>query len=160
MIENVFGITYSGVEYRVTVKQFQFMVKYILEEIFNLKEKCIDVKINSINNETIFDICSENKNEIATILTGEEFNSRTGHKIKSVILNTIFNSSNISEEVIYKPGFHYKAKEIKFIVQNQHFKENLHNDVIKDDVLNKTIMQIKALNLKKESIIEKHKKTL
>lgn len=155
MIENVFGITYSGIEYRVSLKQFKFMVKYVLEEIFNLKEKCIDIKINSINNETIFDICSENKNEIAIILTGEEFNAKTGVKIKGIILNAIFNSSNISEEIIYESGFHYKVKEIKFVVQNQHFKENLHNNIIKDDVLNKTIMQINVLTLKKESIIQK-----
>lgn len=161
MIENIFGITYSAIEYRVSIKQFQFMIKYILKEIFKLKEDCINVKINSINDETIFEICDENKDEIARILTGEDFNSKTEVKIKGIILNKLFNNSYyVLEEIIYEPGFHYKAKEIKFIVKNHHFEQNNNNSIINDDVLNKTMMQLNILNEKKESIIKKHKKTL
>lgn len=118
MIESVFGIKNFGIEYIIEIEQFKSMIEYIIQKEFNLNSEHIVVDINSIHNETIFKIDSTYKKNIYKLLPEVKPNKTIENVFKSLILEKLFGTTNLEEEVLYTKGFHPKAKQIKFVVKN------------------------------------------
>lgn len=118
MIESVFGVKNVGIEYIIDIEQYKSMIEYIIQKEFNLNSEYITVDVNSIHNETIFKLHTEYKEVIQKILPEVKPTETIENVFKRVILERLFETTSLEEEVLYTKGFHPKAKQVKFIVKN------------------------------------------
>lgn len=117
MINKVFKIENSGIEYTINIDKFEEMTNYIIEKELNLNPQYIELGIDSIHHETIFKITDEYRNTVIDKICHNESTTNVELVLKKNILNKLFENSNINEMLLYTPGYHPKARAVRFVVR-------------------------------------------
>lgn len=158
MIESVFGILQSAVEYSMKVNQFEYAIKYILENNFNLNPECLSVRIDTINNETVLKFDKKYEDEVSLRVTNKPYSYSNEKNIKKRLLFELFNSNNVSEEVIYNNLAQYRPVSIKFKIASDNIVSQDRRSLGKNKQIERINTQINILNEKKLQIINSLKR--
>lgn len=158
MIESVFGILQSAVEYSVKVNQFEYALKYILKNKFDLNPECLSVRINTINNETVLKFDKAYEDEVSLRLTNKPYSYSNEKNIKKRLLLELFNSNDVSEEVIYNNLAQYRPVLIKFKIASDNTISQEKRSSGRNIQIERINAQIKILNEKKFEIINNLKR--
>ena len=158
MVESFFGITHSAIEYYLTISQFEFIVKFIMENKYGINKDYIDIRIDSINDETVFVFNNNYKDDIFIKIIRKPYSYKNEKEVKRAILFEMFQSNNINEKVIYKEAMNFKAKGITFTIKNEVYDNNNAIRIINDPQIDRINAQIDVLHNKKIEIIQSNKR--
>lgn len=158
LIENVFGIVSSSKNYLLTLEQFDFIVKHILETKYNVDSNFLEIRIDYIQNETVLVFSEENRDDVSMKIIGDKFTFSNEKKIKKKILTDIFSDKLIYERVIYNELRSSRIKVIEFTVKENIEPLSQNIQIINSSNLDKINSQIKVLTEKKIEIIRNNKR--
>lgn len=161
MIESVFGIVHSSKSYFLTLQQFEFAVKYILDTKYGIDPSLFEMRINYIQDETVFVFNEKHRHEIFEKIINKSFSFRNESFLKSKIISCIFGSESVSEKVIYSELSNSRIKGIIFTIkENQEYLESYAQgmQIINCPHIDKINAQIRVLNEKKIDIIRNNKR--
>lgn len=161
MIENIFGIVHSSKNYYLAWQEFDFIVKYILDTKYNINPSDFELRINTINDVTVFFFNENKRNDASLKIINEPYSYSKEYKIKNKILEDIFCTKSVIDEVIYEGPFDNKISKIKFIVKED-FENNdftpMPIQILEDPQIERLNKQIKVLNQKKIQLIKNNKR--
>lgn len=161
MIENVFGIVNISKNYFLTLQQFEFAVKHILDTKYNIDPNFLEIRINYIQDETVLVFDSKKRNDIFKKIIDEDFSFRNEGKVKTVLISDIFSNKSVSEKVIYNKLSNSRVEGINFTVRDN--EKYLYSDVQNMKILDcpqiqRINSQIEVLNEKKIEVIKNNKR--
>lgn len=156
MIENVFGVISSSTEYTLDYNHFEQMVKYVLDENFNLDSTKINIGLDSINHETLFIIDTDYRDVAHRTLIGSEYIYRNERLVKEKILTEIFGVKPLEENIVYVNYHETKASKVVFKIENPNYELKTKLEIIKDEKASVVDRQIRILTGKKVSIIKNY----
>lgn len=161
MIESVFGVLHSSKNYYLDLQELDFIVKYVLDIKYNINPNDFELRINSINDVTVFFFKEYNRDDIFIKIINEPYSYSNENKVKKKILEDIFYTKSVIDEVIYEGPFDNRVSRIRFTIIED-FDENNYTPMVVQilnnpqiDILNK---QIEILNKKKLQIIKSSKR--
>lgn len=153
MIESVFGVMHSAIEYSVKLDEFRLMIDYILKEKFGVKFNSFSLRVDSINHVTVLTFEDKYKDEISLKTTGKKYSYSNERNIKKRLLKELFDSDNVSEKIIYNNIAQHKAIGVQFKVEKSEFGSQKAKVRIRNSAIDMINAQINVLNEKKKQII-------
>lgn len=161
MIENIFGIVNVSKNYFLTLQQFDFAIKHVLDTKYGIEPSLLEIRIDYIQDEIVLVFNEESRNDIFRKLIGDAFSFNNVKKAKTKLLRDIFGDNFIFEKVVYNKLFNSRVDGITFTVKdNEKYNEfEIQNmDILDCPQIEKLNAQIRVLNEKKISIIRNNKR--